>query len=80
MGGDNWEADEVPLGEDEERYEVDILDGAGVKRTLSATVPMAIYSEADQIADWGAVQSSYQVNVYQMSTTFGRGAARLATI
>ena len=28
LGGDSWETPEVPLGEDNESYEVDILDGA----------------------------------------------------
>ena len=35
LGGDSWDAAEVPLGEETERYEVDILDGTTVKRTLS---------------------------------------------
>jgi hypothetical protein len=55
VGGDNWDAAEVPLGEDSERYEVDILDGATVKRTLSATSPSATYTADDQVADFGSV-------------------------
>jgi hypothetical protein len=39
LGGDSWDAAEVPLGEETERYEVDILDGPTVKRTLTATSP-----------------------------------------
>ncbi len=34
IGGDTWETPEVPLGEDAERYEIDILDGGTIKRTL----------------------------------------------
>ena len=34
IGGDSWDGVEVPLGEDSERYEIDILDGADVMRTL----------------------------------------------
>ena len=56
IGGDSWDAVEVPLGEDSESYEVDILDGATVKRTLAATTPAATYTAADQTADFGAPQ------------------------
>src|SRR4029453_3454567 len=35
IGGDSWDSVEVPLGEDSERYEIDILDGSDVLRTLS---------------------------------------------
>ena len=43
-GGDNWELPEVPLGEESESYEVDILDGSTVKRTLSASSPSVTYT------------------------------------
>ena len=79
-GGDSWETVEVPLEEDTERYEIDILDGADVKRTLTSTMPEVTYSEVDQIADFGAVQSSYQANLYQLSAAFGRGAPRQAIL
>src|SRR5262249_23091988 len=39
VGGDNWEAPDVPLGEESESYDVDILDGGTVKRTISVTSP-----------------------------------------
>ena len=34
--GDSWDAIEVPLGETSEAYELDVLDGSTVKRTLTA--------------------------------------------
>jgi len=79
-GGDNWELPDVPLGEDSERYEVDILDGDAVKRTISSVLPTAIYSCADQIVDFGGVQSSVAVKVYQVNTRFGRGVGRAAVL
>ena len=79
-GGDNWELPEVPLGEDAETYEVDILDGAAVKRTISASAPRVVYACADQIADFGSVQSAVSVKVYQTNTLFGRGAPRAAVV
>jgi hypothetical protein len=46
MGGDSWDAVEVPLAEEAERYEVDILDGTTVKRTLATISPSATYTAA----------------------------------
>lgn len=79
-GGDSWTATEVPLFEDLESYEVDILDGAIVKRTIPATSPRAGYTTAQQIADFGAPQASLSVRVYQMSAVWGRGTARAAVV
>lgn len=80
MGGDSWEAIEVPLAEASERYEVDILDGAHVVRTLRTEVPLAIYTGAEQVADFGETQGRITVSVHQLSATRGRGAGRTATL
>jgi hypothetical protein len=70
----------LPLGEASEAYEVDILDGDDVVRTLSATSTTAAYNAAQQVADFGGVQSSIDVAVYQMSATVGRGYPLLGTL
>jgi hypothetical protein len=79
-----YEADawvgEVPLGEDVEQYEVDILAGADVVRTLHATAPAALYATGDEVADFGAPQPSLTVRVHQLSATVGRGFAAVATL
>ena len=80
IGGDSWDTTEVPLAEDTERYEIDILDGTTVKRTLSSTAPSALYTAADQTADFGTPQSSVSLRVYQMSAVLGRGTPREATL
>lgn len=79
-GGDNWEAPDVPLGEESESYEVDILAGSVVKRTLSVATNAALYTAAQQTADFGSVQSSVSVKVFQTNATYGRGTPRAATI
>ena len=78
IGGDCWDAIEVPLGEAEERYEIDILDGATVKRTLTATAPAATYTAAQQTADFGAPQILVSLRIHQISATRGRGTPREA--
>lgn len=81
MGGDSWEGLDVPLGEDEERYEVEILSGASVLRTLSATAAAVVYAAEAQVEDFGDTGfSTLTVRVAQMSRAFGRGATREATL
>ena len=80
IGGDNWELPDVPVAEEQERYEIDILDGATVKRTLSSTAASATYSAAEQTADFGAPQASIAVAIHQMSAAYGRGSPARATL
>ena len=80
IGGDSWDAVEVPLAEDTESYEVDILDGSDVVRTLACASPSLTYTAAEQTTDFGAPQSSIDLRVYQLSTVFGRGAPHAATL
>ncbi|KQZ14296.1 hypothetical protein ASD44_09595 [Mesorhizobium sp. Root554] len=74
IGGDSWEQVEVPLGETEERYEVEILDGATVVRTVTGLgAPAWLYQLADQTADFGAPIAAIAFRVCQVSASFGRG-------
>ena len=49
-------------------------------RTLATTSPTATYTAAQQTADFGAPQPSISLRVYQLSTVFGRGTPRAATL
>ncbi len=50
-------------------------------RTLTGiTSPSAIYTAADQAADFGAAQSAVHVVVYQLSGVVGRGFPGKATV
>ena len=80
IGGDAWETPDVPLSEDWESYEIEILDGESVQRTLSATSNSVVYTAAQQTADFGAPQSAIAVRVYQLSGSYGRGTPRDATV
>ena len=80
VSGDSWDVTEVLLGEETEAYEIDILDGGAVKRTLHATSPTVTYMSAQQIADFGSVQSSVSVTVYQTSVVWGRGSPAQAVV
>jgi hypothetical protein len=66
----------LPLAEDDESYEVDILDGpsGNVLRTI-ATIgnPSIVYPDSQIITDFGSMPPEINVNVYQMSGQVGRG-------
>src|SRR5690606_24978290 len=67
---DAWEQVEVPLAEDVESYDVQILDGTTVRRTLTSITTSVLYAAAQQTADWGAPLAHGQVlaiRIYQLS-------------
>ena len=81
IGGDSWEQSEVPLGEEAEAYEVDILRRDDtVIRTLRTSQPKVVYHAADQRQDFATLPSILDVAVYQLSATRGRGSGRKARI
>lgn len=82
IDGDNWEAPDVPLGEEVELYEVDIIDiGTGaVKRTSRVSEPTFVYTAAMQVADFGESQTQLKFSVYQVSLAYGRGTGATKTI
>ncbi len=79
-GGDSWDVLDVPLHEDTERYEIDIMEGSTVKRTLESAQAQVTYTASQQTADFGGPPSAIDLAVYQMSAVFGRGAARRVTL
>ena len=80
LGGDLRDGADVPLSEEFEKYEVDILNGLNVVRVISASAASAVYSAADQVVDFGSVQSSVSVRVYQLSAVVGRGNAGVVVV
>lgn len=71
---------DVPLDETTESYEIDIMNGSTVVRTLTSTTPTVLYSAAQQTTDWGSPPATYTVNIYQLSSRVGRGRAGNAVI
>ena len=80
---DAWEQVEVPLAEDLESYDVQIFDGAAVKRTLTSPTTSVVYTAAQQNADWGAPLGPGQtlaIRIYQLSNRLGRGDPATVTL
>ncbi len=80
VDSDNWEQVSIPLGEESEAYEADVLNGASVVRTLSSTAPQMLYPTAQELADFGIAQAQIDVAIFQMSAMAGRGFALRATL
>ena len=61
---------DVPYAAGElDSYTVRVYDGATVKREWVVTaLRSVVYTEAQQIADWGAIQLAYTVRVFQNSS------------
>lgn len=80
--GGNWQDGiDAPLNETSEAYEVDVLNGSDVVRTLTGiSGPAASYSAAEQTADFGSPQAAVDIRVYQLSSVIGRGYAGEATV
>lgn len=73
----------MPLAEDLESYDVQILDAATVKRTLSSGATSVVYTAAQQTTDWGAPLGPGQtlaIRIYQLSNRLGRGTPATLTL
>jgi hypothetical protein len=73
---DAWEQVEVPLAEDFESYDAQILDGTLVKRTLTSSTTSILYTSAQQAADWGASLvpgSTLAIRIHQLSNRLCHG-------
>ncbi len=72
---------DVPLDEVTELYDVEIMNGSNVARSfLNQPSPTITYTAAQQVTDFGAVQSAVTVRVYQLSARVGRGNAATITV
>lgn len=70
----------LPLDEASESYEVDVIVGGIVKRTIAASSPTASYTAAQQTTDGITPGNPVTVKIYQLSATRGRGHAGVFTL
>jgi hypothetical protein len=64
---------DAPLGEATQAYEVDVMNGLTVVRTIPVSAPTFSYSAANQATDFGSPQASIKFRIYQLSAVVGRG-------
>lgn len=82
FGGDDFEAEFIPLNEEEEAYDLEIYDPSGptlLRSIVNNLTPNYVYTTAQQSSDGGAL-ASYIIKVYQKSTDIGRGREATATL
>lgn len=72
IDADAWGVAEIPLGETVESYEVEISTPQSPRIIRSNASPI-LYPAADEIADFGAMRSTLDVSLFQLSPTVGRG-------
>jgi hypothetical protein len=83
LAADSWTAPEVPLAEEAEAYEVEVLNGSAVRRTLATWTTSATYTAAQQLADRGALLGpgdTLDLRIFQLSAVVGRGAPATITL
>lgn len=80
VDGDGWDALEVPLGEAQERYRLDILHGEAVVRVLESDTPFFLYRAEDEVADFGSPRRRLSFRVMQLSQSVGAGDALSASV
>ncbi len=81
ISGDLRDFADVPLNEEKELYEIEIMNGSNVVRYIKNILsPQAGYTAADQIIDFGSTQSSISIKVYQVSGVVGKGKAGIAVV
>jgi hypothetical protein len=83
LQGDWRDNVDVPLNEESEDYEVDVYDPAFLlpKTTLAVSgQSYTTYTAAQQLADFGSLQSTLNVLVFQRSATVGRGYQAKVTL
>lgn len=68
------------LGEAAEAYELDVMSGSVVVRTIAVTSPAATYTVAQQTADFGTPPPTFDFNLYQLSEVYGRGYVAALTV
>lgn len=79
LGGLWVDGRDVPLGEATEAYEVDIMSGGTVLRTLTSTTPTITYTAAQQTTDGLTPGGAVTLAVYQLGQ-LGRGWGATATV
>jgi hypothetical protein len=78
---DSWDQTEIPMSEQTESYDVEILNGSSVVRTFSAvSSPSITYTASEIAADFpSGLPTPFTFTAYQLSAVFGRGTEKTAS-
>ncbi|NOX40892.1 MAG: hypothetical protein GXP05_10355, partial [Alphaproteobacteria bacterium] len=80
LAADSWVLMQVPQSEASEIYDLEIMSGGAVMRTVTGlTTPAFTYTAAMQSADFGAAIPSLTIRIYQIGA-LGRGVPFATTL
>ena len=80
IGGAWADSVDVPIGEADERYEIDVATAGGViVRTILVTTPAASYTTVQRATDGFSEGDAVEFRIYQMSNLVGRGYPLVTT-
>ncbi|WP_375570612.1 glycoside hydrolase/phage tail family protein [Seohaeicola saemankumensis] len=71
IDADAWEAPDIPMGEESERYQLRVMQGAAILREVTLSSPEWTYPAADRATD--AQGGTIRIEVAQVSARFGPG-------
>jgi hypothetical protein len=74
IDGDSWNGLDVPLAEDQELYQIQILQGNQLRRSEIVSEPQFTYAAAQKSADLSA--GAYLIRVAQISARYGAGLSQ----
>lgn len=78
IDADAWEAPDIPLGEESERYQLRVMQGAAILREVTLSSPEWTYPAADRATD--AQGGTIRIEVAQVSARFGPGFRATLTL
>ena len=80
LAADSWVLADAPMSESVESYDLEILNGGTVARTVSdLNAPTFTYTSAMQTADFGGPVTSVAIRLYQIGA-LGRGVSLSTTL
>jgi len=79
LSADSWTAAEIANDEGVERYRLEVFNGGSVIRTVETMASDWLYLPAEELADFGAPQTSLTFRVSQAGKHMPWGVARTAT-
>ncbi|MBX3575845.1 MAG: glycoside hydrolase/phage tail family protein [Rhizobiaceae bacterium] len=69
IGADSWEGADIPLGEESERYRIEVSEAGGdVVRTVEVTEPAWVYEGTDMTADFPVRPVEVEIVVRQVGS------------
>ncbi|MBI3274806.1 MAG: glycoside hydrolase/phage tail family protein [Methylocystis sp.] len=80
IDADAWAPVDIPLGETNEAYEIAVSLLAGGSRVLASSSTSVLYPASVELADFGAPQTALSVEIFQLSSSVGRGFPLAASL